>query len=235
MRSLAKITRLLRFRWVFMVAVGFMQTTTWGCQSFGKRNETPSQWISSSAQLLDQVVAVVEGRPITCSEVTLELRIHRASKGECGVLTEFIPAEEKREILGALIDQILVLGEFRRYGEQEVDDQCLQDDFQAIQDACLTEDGLRAFLKSLELTVSELLARRSNTLAAGRWLTARVMQVRQMRTSREGGRDFSREETRPGEEKGKGQEEEILNEILDDLRKRREIRVMDEFGGRGIC
>lgn len=235
MSTFTKNRRTPVFHWMFLLGVVVSYGNLLGCQSLGKKNESNRQWISTNAQLLDQVVAVVEGRPITCSEVTLELRINRAVLGECGVLVEPITGKERKEVLGALIDQILVLGEYRRYGQSDGGDQDLEEDFQAIQSACLTKEGLAAFLRSLELTVSELLARRSKTLDAQRLLTARVVQVVRTRASREIGRESSNEEAQGGDNNGKVPEEVILHEILEDLRSRREIRIMGEFGGTGNC
>lgn len=179
--------------------------------------------VPTDAVLVDKVVAVVDERPITCSEVEVEARIYKTATGDCaGALGEVAP-EEMALILEALIDRTLVLKEWGDKGL--IRSEQLDADLNHMREACVTEGAWKKLLGLLELSEGEIQARRRQTIEAEQILTVRLARLWQLRKN---------QLVQPGDgpEAELQKREALLEQTLRDLREPAgRVKVIDDLSG----
>jgi hypothetical protein len=122
--------------------------------------------VSVRAQLIDRVLAVVAGEPITLSDVMGALRF--------GLVPQASPKEDPTQAaLNALIDRQLQLIEVNRYLPPEPTEAAMQEHLAGIRARFTDEAAFEAALKETGLTVAQLRARVRDNLRIESYLQQR--------------------------------------------------------------
>jgi hypothetical protein len=193
--------------------------------------------------LLDEVVAVVEAQSITLSEVAAEARIQLVvSRGP-----DLADAELDRPLLAAtlrrLVDERVVLAELERLKLFELDRTELEREQAKLRGRFPSTEAWSAFLLLVEMTEDEVTAVLGRGLRVARYLDNRLRLASQPRESEL--EEAARSRGALGSAQGllRAQREELrrelqaeklqrlLSELLSDLRRRSNVRVLDPLGG----
>lgn len=201
---------------------------SFGLVACAARPPAPPQELPEGVVRVDEVVAVVDERPITCSEVELEARIHRVSIGDCAVAVGELPQGDLPVILEALIDRTLVL---REWGSEssKVGDEQLDADLDRLKESCLTEEAWTRMLSMTELSEVEIRDRRRQTLEAEKLLAQRLSRQWQLRRN---------QLVKAGdtEDQQLAKRQALLDEMLQGLREpARRVRIIDDLRGSDHC
>jgi hypothetical protein len=124
--------------------------------------------------VLDKVVAFVGSRPITLSEVELELRLDRAAAGDAAGANGPVTLEQLADLLPILMERTVVLRGMRTQYPDTLEPGVVEREIARIRGLFGTTDAWNAFLARLELTEEEVRERRRRVLEASSILTAAV-------------------------------------------------------------
>lgn len=149
-----------------------------GCGARGARTPsaappTPVE-DAGEAVLVDKVVAVVVGRPITLSEVALEARLARAAAGGVADALAPIPREELARTLDVVLDRAAVRRALGAYYPEIDETKAAGDELARMRDR-FGKAGWARFLSTLELSEDEVRERRRRALEAGAIIQARIV------------------------------------------------------------
>lgn len=127
-----------------------------------------------SAPVLDRVVAVVEGRPITLSELEFETRVALVQRGGQEAARAQLDAQTLESGLDLAINQRLQANEADKLQAFQLEPEVLASAHKAFRDRLGTEEALKAFLERNDADESLLLAVLERGLRAERVLDSRV-------------------------------------------------------------
>ena len=116
--------------------------------------------------VVDKVVAFVGSRPITLSEVELELRLERAAAGDIAGATGLVTLNELANLLPILVERTVVLRGMRSQYAGTLEPGIAEREVVRMRDS-FTPEAWTAFLARLELTEDEVRERRRRVLEAG--------------------------------------------------------------------
>jgi hypothetical protein len=193
---------------------------------------------AAERRLLDEVVAVVESQTITLSELSAEARI---------LLVE----QQGAQLADATPDRALLAASLRRVIEErvvlaEVDRLKLFDLDRAEVDAALARlrgkfparDRWLAFTRSLQLTDDEIGAVLARGIRVARYLDNRLKLAAQLRDSEldealraRGGAAGSVDRQGLRQKLAREKYDRLLSELLGELRRRADVRVLDSLDG----
>ena len=136
---------------------------------------------ASEPVVVDKVVAFVGTRPITLSEVELELRLMRASEGDGEGALGPVSRAELADLLPDVVSRTALL-RGTRTGAPRVDPEILEKDLARVRDAFASRAEWERFLALVELSEEELRERRRRVLEAARILESEVETSTQVRS-----------------------------------------------------
>lgn len=116
--------------------------------------------------VVDKVVAFVGSRPITLSEVELELRLERAAAGDIAGATGLVTLNELANLLPILVERTVVLRSMRSQYAGTLEPGIAEREVARMRDS-FTGEAWTAFLARLELTEDEVRERRRRVLESG--------------------------------------------------------------------
>jgi hypothetical protein len=193
---------------------------------------------AADRQLLDEVVAVVEARSITLSEVAAETRL-RLVEAE-GPSAASLPLD--RRILAAslrkTIEERVVLSEMQRLKLFDLEPGEVDALLARLRGRFPSRADYDAFIRSIELTEEEVGAILARELRVGRYLDNRLKLAAQLRESEldEAVRGKTLTEAERNQVRLQLAQEKyqrLLRELLADLRRRATVRVLDPLDGEG--
>jgi hypothetical protein len=174
----------------------------------------------AARKLVDEVVAVVDAHSITLSELQAETRVRLVEAQ--GPVAAALPLD--RPLLAAslrkTIDERIILAEIERlklYGLDRAEVDAL---VSRVRNRFANQAEWEAFTRKIELTDEEIAAVLARELRVARYLDNRLKLSAQIRET----------DLPPGPEREKLAQEKyqrLLAELLDDLRKRVTVRVLD--------
>jgi hypothetical protein len=192
---------------------------------------------AAERRLLDEVVAVVDAHSITLSEVAAETRVRLVSSQ--GAAAGGMPLD--RPILAAslrkTIEERVVLAEMQRLKLFDLEPGELESLLARFRARFASPAEYESFSRTLELTDEEIGAILARELRVARYLDNRLKLAAQLRDSEldEAARGqklspAARDQLRQRLSQEKYQR--LLSELLDDLRKRSTVRVLDPLDGK---
>ena len=193
---------------------------------------------AAERQLLDEVVAVVEARSITLSEVAAETRV-RLVEAE-GPSVANLPLD--RRILAAslrkTIEERVVLSEMQRLKLFDLEPGEVEALLARLRARFSSRAEYDAFTRAIELTEEEIGAILARELRVARYLDNRLKLAAQLRESEvdEAIRGKTLSEAERNQVRAQLAQEKyqrLLRELLADLRRRATVRVLDPLDGEG--
>ena len=193
---------------------------------------------ASDRQLLDEVVAVVEARSITLSEVAAETRV-RLVEAE-GPAVANLPLD--RRILAAslrkTIEERVVLSEMQRLKLFDLEPGEVEALLARLRARFPSRADYDAFLRGIELTEDEIGAILARELRVARYLDNRLKLAAQLRDSEleeavRGRKVSEAERSQIRAQLAQEKYQRLLRELLADLRRRATVRVLDPLDGGG--
>ena len=186
--------------------------------------------------VVDKVVAFVGTRPITLSEVELELRLGRAAAGDvAGALASVHPAE-LADLLPDLLARTAILRGMRSQYVDVLSPERVEADFARMRDAFPSREEWDRFLVRLELTEAEARERRRRVLEATAILDTAVQGAINVKSQLV--EDFLAEN--PGIDRGEAErrvraELEVLEreKLLERKQREMQARIVDPIVARG--
>ncbi len=123
----------------------------------------------SPAVLVDKVVAFVQGRPITLSEVELEVRLGRAAAGDAAGALAAIDGTDSAAMLEELVDRVAALRTLKGRAREPIPPEAVDAEVDRLRRAFGAEEAWRRFLARIDLSEDEVRERRRRRLEAA-WL-----------------------------------------------------------------
>lgn len=195
---------------------------------------------AAERRLVDEVVAVVEAQSITLSEVEAETRIRLAEERGPAVAMVNLDRPLLAASLRRLVEERVVLAEIERLrlfdlepGEREVLLRRLRAKFGSVA-------AWEEFLRKVEMTEDEVGGVLARGLRVARYLDNRLKLAAQLRDSElaDGLKSLSGAESKAGLSRdllrlqlSREKYEKLLVELLAELRKRANVRVLDPLDG----
>ena len=186
-------------------------------------------------QLIDEVVAVVDAHSVTLSELAAETRIHLVEQQG----PQMASAQLDRAILAAslrrLVQERVVLSEVERLKLFDVDHADVETAVARLRARFPTAAAWQSFTRELELTDEEIGAILARELRVARYLDNRLKLAAQLRDSeleeawKTQGKRGDREGLR--QRLSKEKYERLLAELLGDLRRKANVRIVDPLHG----
>lgn len=184
---------------------------------------------AADAVVVDKVVAFVGTRPITLSEVEVELRLRRAAEGDGEGALGPVSAAELADLLPDVVSRTALLRGVRTGGAQ-VDPEVLEKELARMREAFGSRADWEAFLARIELSEEEVRERRRRVLEAASLLANEVETSAQVRSqeiddylAKNPGVDRAEAERRLRVER----ELEVRDEILAKRRLDTQARIVD--------
>ena len=185
-------------------------------------------------QLIDEVVAVVDAHSVTLSELAAETRIRLVEQQG----PQMASAQPDRAMLAAslrrLVQERVVLSEVERLKLFDLDHADVETAVARLRARFPTAAAWQAFTRELELTDEEIGAILARELRVARYLDNRLKLAAQLRDSeleeawKAQGRRGDREVLR--QRLSKEKYERLLVELLGDLRRKANVRIVDPLG-----
>lgn len=182
-------------------------------------------------QLIDEVVAVVDAHSVTLSELAAETRIRLVEQQG----PQMASAQPDRAMLAAslrrLVQERVVLSEVERLKLFDLDHADVETAVARLRARFPTAAAWQAFTRELELTDEEIGAVLARELRVARYLDNRLKLAAQLRDSeleeawKAQGRRGDREVLR--QRLSKEKYERLLAELLGDLRRKANVRIVD--------
>lgn len=193
---------------------------------------------AAERRLLDEVVAVVESQTVTLSELAAETRIGMVEQQGAQVAD----AAPDRALLAAslrrVIEERVVLAEVDRLKLFDLDRSEVEAAVARLRRRFPSRERWEAFTRSLRLTEAEIAAVLSREIRVARYLDNRLKLAAQLRESElddalraQGGPadPVAREALR--QKLSRQKYDRLLGELLAELRKRADVRVLDPLDG----
>ena len=198
----------------------------------------PRPAAAGERRLIDEVVAVVESQTITLSELTAETRLRLIEQEHGAADAEAVP---DRALLAAslrrVIEERIVLAEVDRLKLFDLDRTEVDAALARLRGKFSSQERWEAFTHSLQLTDEEIAAVLAREIRVARYLDNRLKLAAQVRESEldealrvqgaEAGHS-AREELR--QKLSREKYDRLLGELLGDLRRRADVRVLDSLG-----
>jgi hypothetical protein len=131
--------------------------------------------------VVDKVVAFVGSRPITLSEVELELRLERAAAGDLSGASGLVTLEQLADLLPVLMERTVVLRGMRAQYPDTLEPGVVEAELEQVRAQFPSPDAWNAFLTRLELSEDEVRERRRRVLEAASILAAAVNDARSVK------------------------------------------------------
>ncbi len=186
-------------------------------------------------QLIDEVVAVVDAHSVTLSELAAETRIRLVEQQG----PQMASAQLDRALLAAslrrLVQERVVLSEVERLKLFDLDHAEVEGAVARLRSRFPTPGAWEAFTRRLELTDEEIGAILARELRVARYLDNRLKLAAQLRDGeleeawKAQGRSGDREELR--QRLSREKYERLLTELLADLRRKANVRIVDPLEG----
>ena len=186
-------------------------------------------------QLIDEVVAVVDAHSVTLSELAAETRIRLVEQQG----PQMASAQLDRALLAAslrrLVQERVVHSEVERLKLFDLDHAEVEGAVARLRSRFPTPGAWEAFTRRLELTDEEIGAILARELRVARYLDNRLKLAAQLREGeleeawKAQGRSGDREELR--QRLAKEKYERLLTELLADLRRKANVRIVDPLEG----
>ena len=186
----------------------------------------------SERQLLDEVVAVVETHAITLSGLAAETRVKLVEAQGPGAAFAVLDRKLLAASLRRIVEERVVLGEVERLKLFDLERSEVDNLLARLRARFPSVQRYEAFTRSVELTDDEIGAILARELRVGRYLDNRLKLAAEVRES-------ELDEAAAGHRLGKGDREllrqrlqkekylRLLAELLQDLRKRADVRILD--------
>jgi len=186
-------------------------------------------------QLIDEVVAVVDAHSVTLSELAAETRIHLVEQQG----PQMALAQLDRAILAAslrrLVQERVVLSEVERLKLFDLDHADVETAVARLRARFPTSAAWQSFTRELELTDEEIGTVLARELRVARYLDNRLKLAAQIRDGeleeawKAQGKRGDREGLR--QRLSKEKYERLLAELLGDLRRKANVRIVDPLEG----
>lgn len=124
--------------------------------------------------IVDEVVAMVAGRPITLSEVEIEVRLARAAAGNVDGAFAPVSEAERTGMLRHLLDRTAVLRGLKQHYPETLHPRAAELEVKLIRKSFQSGESWQRFLDRLELSEDEVQERRRRALEAGTILQAKL-------------------------------------------------------------
>lgn len=145
------------------------------CGARGKKvDSTASLAAPAGSVVVDEVVAIVAGRPITLSEVEIEIRLARAAAGNVDAAFAPISDAERSGMLRHLLDRTAVLRGLKQHYPDTLHPRAAELEVKLIRKSFQSGESWQRFLDRMELTEDEVQERRRRALEAGTILQAKL-------------------------------------------------------------
>jgi hypothetical protein len=184
----------------------------------------------AARKLVDEVVAVVDARSITLSELQAETRIRLVEAQGAGAAYLPLDARLLAASLRKTIDERVVMSEVERLKLFDLDRAEVDALLLRLRGRFATEADWEAFTTSIELTDEEIASVLARELRVGRYLDNRLKLSAQLRDADlpAGGAKMEASEREALRDKlAQEKYQRLLGELLADLRKRVQVRVLD--------
>jgi molybdopterin converting factor small subunit len=186
-------------------------------------------------QLIDEVVAVVDAHSVTLSELAAETRIHLVEQQGPQMASASLDRALLAASLRRLVQERVVLSEVERLKLFDLDRAEVEGAVARLRSRFPTPAPWEAFTRRLELTEDEIGAILARELRVARYLDNRLKLAAQLRDGeleeawKAQGRSGDREELR--QRLSKEKYERLLTELLADLRRKANVRIVDPLDG----
>ena len=200
----------------------------------GARVAPPQPLPATTPLIVDKIVAFVENRPITLSEVELEVRLDRASAGDVTAAMGVVDVGDAAEMLQILVDRTAILRAMRSHYSDALKGDAADKELERMRRAFGGTDEWRAFLECIELSEQEVRERRRRALEAQAILEMRLEDIPQS-IRREDIDDYlvANPEVRTREEAEQRMRRALLSDvrrrILEEARLETSTRVVDSI------
>lgn len=195
---------------------------------------------AAERRLLDEVVAVVESQTVTLSELAAETRIGLVEQ-QGAQAADAIP---DRALLAAslrrVIEERVVLAEVDRLKLFDLDRSEVEAAVARLRRTFPSRERWEAFTRSLRLTEAEIAAVLSREIRVARYLDNRLKLAAQLRDSElddavraQGGAASPAAREALRQKLSRQKYDRLLGELLAELRKRADVRVLDPLDGGG--
>ena len=124
--------------------------------------------------VVDEVVAIVAGRPITLSEVEIEVRLARAAAGNVDGAFAPVSDAERTGMMRHLLDRTAVLRGLKQHYPETLHPRAAELEVKLIRKSFQSGESWQRFLDRMELTEEEVQERRRRALEAGTILQAKL-------------------------------------------------------------
>lgn len=190
----------------------------------------------SGRQLLDEVVAVVEAHAITLSELAAETRVKMVEAEGAAAADATLDRKLLAASLRRIVEERVVLGEVERLKLFDLERSEVENLLARLRARFPTVQRYEAFTRAIELTEDEIGAILARELRVARYLDNRLKLAAELRES-------ELDEAAAGRKLGKAEREllrqrlqkekylRLLSELLQDLRKRADVRILDPLEG----
>jgi hypothetical protein len=193
---------------------------------------------AAERRLVDEVVAVVESQTITLSELSAETRI-RLVEQQGAQLADAMP---DRELLAAslrrVVEERVVLAEVDRLKLFDLDRAEVDAALARLRGKFPARERWEAFARSLQLTDDEIAAVLARGIRVARYLDNRLKLAAQLRDSElddalraRGGTGVPADREGLRQKLAREKYDRLLGELLGDLRRRADVRVLDSLDG----
>lgn len=189
----------------------------------------PAAFAEGVAIVVDKVVAFVGTRPITLSEVELELRLQRAADGDGDAALGPVSKAELAGLLPDLVARTALLRGMRAGGDK-VHPETIEKELARMREAFSSRAEWERFLRRLELSEEEVRERRRRVLEAESLLASEVETAAQVRSqevdeylARNPGLDRAEAERRLRTDR----ELEVRQQVLEKRRRDTQARIVD--------
>lgn len=185
-------------------------------------------------QLIDEVVAVVDAHSITLSELAAETRVKLVEQQGAQVAESVLDRPLLAASLRRAVQERIVLSEVERLKLFDLDHGEVDQALAKLRARFPSEAAYAQFTRSIELTDDEVSAILARELRVARYLDNRLRLAAQLRDSELDDAAASQRLSKPEREAlrarlGKEKYLRLLNELLSELRKRAEVRVLDSL------
>ena len=193
----------------------------------------PRQLVAEeSRQLLDEVVAVVEAHAITLSELAAETRVRMVEAQGAVAADAVLDRKLLASSLRRVIEERVVLSEVERLKLFDLERTEVDGLLARLRARFPTVQRYEAFTRAIELTDEEIGAILARELRVGRYLDNRLKLAAELRDSELD--EMTRGHPMAPKERealrvrlAKDKYLRLLSELLQDLRKRADVRVLD--------
>jgi hypothetical protein len=186
-------------------------------------------------QLVDEVVAVVDAHSITLSELKAETRIHMVEQHGAQIAAAALDRPLLAASLRRLVDERVVLSEVERLKLFDLDRAEVESAQTRFRARFPTVDSYDAFAARVELRPDEIGAVLAREIRVARYLENRLKlaaQPRESEVDEAAHTEPQADRSRLREKLAREKYDRLLGEMLGDLRRKANVRVLDPLDGK---